>query len=123
MLRVKAGVNLEGVAPEIWYAIGYASALHAGLSTADLVITSAHDGEHKEGSLHYVGKAVDLRTHDLGAAAKLNWFRLLGRALNPLGFDVILERDPEHLHIEFDPKPGECFTLPELLPPAQPAKA
>lgn len=121
MLRVKAGVNVTNLCPEMWYAIGYAAAVHAGITTADTVITSGNDGEHMEGSLHYAGRAVDLRTQDMSADACMTWARRVRVLLAAQGFDVVLEFRPPHLHIEYDPKPGEHFSLPPL-PPEAPAK-
>lgn len=67
----------------------------------NMVITSANDGKHKEGSLHYKNLALDIRTRHLEKdeiQIVLNYLR------NKLGgdYDVILESD--HIHIEYDPK-------------------
>ena len=60
----------------------------------ELVITSAAEGSHSAGSLHYDGKAVDIR--------KLGLFhREIVQILGP-GYDVVDEDD--HWHIEWDPK-------------------
>jgi hypothetical protein len=72
-----------------------------------LVVTSAEDGTHMEGSLHYDAKALDLRVWDLGdherAAAQIQ--EILGR-----DYDVIAEwrvegevEVPSHIHAEHDP--------------------
>ena len=63
----------------------------------ELVITSGKDGQHGIGSLHYEGKAVDLRTW--------NVLDSLVKALKAhLGadYDIVLEKD--HIHVEWDPK-------------------
>ena len=67
-----------------------------------MVITSGLDGLHSAGSVHYYGKAVDLRSRDLEGvqlpsetkdkiAAKL-------RAVLGCCFDVVVEKD--HIHVE-----------------------
>lgn len=101
MISLKAGVAL----PESW---AMAVALIAAERVMDslgvaCVITSAADGTHKQNSLHYVGKAFDLRTRDLlqghAEAAREKLAAALGDQ-----FDVVLESD--HIHVEFDPKNG-----------------
>jgi hypothetical protein len=105
----KAEVGDGGVAREIWYAVGVANALRLLMMHPDMVVTSMRDGKHMEGSLHASGHAVDLRTHDLSPEAAREWARRVAKFLDEQGFDVVLEISPPHLHIEFDPKPGEHF--------------
>lgn len=64
----------------------------------DLVVTSVTDGDHKSGSLHHTGCAVDLRLPPLDAPL------MVGSLRDALGveFDVVLETD--HIHVEYDPK-------------------
>lgn len=67
-----------------------------------LVLTSGKDGKHKVGSLHDLGRAGDFRSrHVVPEIMK----RIVARVKRELGkdFDVILE--PDHLHVEHDPKP------------------
>lgn len=74
----------------------------------DAVCTSAKDGQHMDGSLHYEGLAVDLRTRDLSdatshtLAAKIRE-RLNGDANKNRPYQVILETVPVHIHVEWDP--------------------
>lgn len=63
-------------------------------------ITSAFDGTHQPGSLHYVGRALDFRRWDIETSATLVCADLR-KELGP-DFDVVLESD--HIHVEFDPK-------------------
>lgn len=107
MIRLKTGVRIGGLRPEVLLAISVAEAVWAKHGAAELVITSALDGKHMRGSEHYAGMAVDLRTHNLGTpdvrkAACDELRERLG-----LDYDVVLEglnTASEHLHCEFDPK-------------------
>jgi hypothetical protein len=58
---------------------------------------------HRRGSAHYTGNAVDLRTRNLTLS---NRRRVASEIAERLGedYDVVLEDDPPHLHIEYDPK-------------------
>lgn len=103
-MNLKDGVTQQGVHPSIWYAIGLAEAVYK-TNGLRLVITSLTDGEHMKDSLHYSGRAVDLRTRNVPTDMLKSLYGSLVNILNPMGYDVILEAD--HLHIEFDPKPGE----------------
>jgi len=74
----------------------------------DAVCTSAKDGHHMDGSLHYQGLAVDVRskdlsdavTHQLAAALRQ---RLNGDANKNRPYQVVIETTPPHLHLEYDP--------------------
>lgn len=68
----------------------------------ELVITSARDGMHSAGSLHYYGLAIDTRTRFFTETEKLKVFEEIQGRLYPLGFDVVNESN--HFHIEYDPK-------------------
>ena len=100
-MRAKGGVILAGLdiamrpalieAERIWEEMGY-----------HLTVTSALDGVHSAGSLHYYGRALDFRTRDMGKARMKAYLQLKERL--PRGFDVVLEHD--HIHVEWDPKEG-----------------
>lgn len=107
-MTLKDGVKFENTRREIWYAIGVAEVLYKthGLS---LVVTSLEDGQHLETSLHYSGRAVDLRTRNIPVELLRTVHGGLVNILNPLGYDVILEKD--HIHIEYDPKHGENWQV------------
>ncbi len=71
-------------------------------------ITSANDGKHMAGSLHYANRAMDIRCNDL---PKDKWPVYLSTLKERLGkdYDVVLEGnsgDNSHVHVEYDPKGG-----------------
>lgn len=111
----KPSVNIENdpdhpgirAAFEVGYAVGVAEFVYEKHAGRRAVVTSCVDGVHHPGSLHYKGRAVDLRTRDLNALTTGAIVKDLKAWLTSQGFDVVLERD--HIHIEFDPKPGREF--------------
>jgi len=98
-VKLKDGVSLVGVQWQMFKAAIIAEAVYREYGT-ELVITSANDGKHKDGSLHYQGKALDLRTWTLNGREVMVHAKLQ-RELAP-DYDVILERD--HIHVEYQPK-------------------
>ena len=98
-MKLKPGVKVGGISPEIMVAlmVAHDACVNEGV---ELVITSVTDGVHGEHSLHYHGKAIDLRTRDIAPPVR---GKLRATIADNLGaeFDVVLETD--HLHIEFDP--------------------
>jgi hypothetical protein len=111
MLILKdSSVVYAGLCPEMYYALGVASALKQQLFGMNMVITSMVDGHHNDGSLHPEGRAADVRDEDLKPTERITWFNAIKNALEPMGFDVVSEKvgsTPEttavHLHIEYDP--------------------
>jgi len=67
----------------------------------ELVITSARDSIHSAGSLHYYGRAVDLRTHYFGENTRSQIAEELQDILGD-DYDVILHST--HIHVEYDPE-------------------
>ncbi|MCS3827449.1 hypothetical protein GGP85_002919 [Salinibacter ruber] len=64
-----------------------------------LVITSAADGKHSTGSLHYSGEALDLRIWNLPTPAQVA--ERLQQELGP-DYDVV-HHEGSHIHVEYDP--------------------
>lgn len=93
-------VNLVGMDGRLWIAaLAFDEVLRRDYAS-ELVITSAHDGKHMDGSLHYVGRAIDVRTwackgHENDVIAKV-------KAKVGPGYDIVVEAD--HIHCEWDPK-------------------
>ncbi len=100
MLKLKPGVRLTGIRPELLLAVMTAEGAYSKAGH-DLVVTSCVDSKHKAGSLHYAGAAADLRTRDVPADAVQTIIAEIRDALGA-DFDVVLEQD--HLHIEYQPK-------------------
>ena len=97
-------VNVLGLKPSMFEVLGIIE-LCCQIANGDnyqVTITSAKDGVHSPGSLHYVGLAVDIRTKDMkDISLSVKW---LDKFLNVNGkkFDVVFEID--HIHIELDEK-------------------
>lgn len=106
-VRLKPGVRLVGMSPQIGLAISVAAFAFDEIGRPSMTVTSVTDGKHGRGSKHYVGNAVDIRTKDIPTdALKRSVFRAVAEDLGP-EFDVVLEwigEPQEHLHIEWDPK-------------------
>lgn len=111
-MQVKKGVISEGVAPQIWYALGVADNVYRAAGYT-LVVTSLKDGKHSAQSLHYRGLAADLRTRTIKTGDELrNIYARLKNILDFFGYDVVLEDD--HIHVEYDFKKGDHFWLLEV---------
>lgn len=107
---IKPGVKLDKLTPQAVMAWNISCSVynHYGYGC---VLTSGNDGKHKEGSKHYTGNAIDLRTRHLGLNTGLHAYtarmyptdiaRELRLALAE-NYDVVLESD--HIHVEYDPK-------------------
>lgn len=101
--RIKPGVKIAGMQPEA--VIGMQFAMGVYLAHGFMFrLTSGIEGKHKSTSLHYLGKAFDCGITHL---AEDTWELLAAEIAASLGaeFDVVLERDPPHIHVEWDPKP------------------
>lgn len=117
LLKDKSVIHV-GLQPEMWFALGVASALKRILFGEDCTITSLLDGKHNCGSLHPKGYAEDLRTIDMTEAQRTSWFAAIKLRLEPMGFDVVWEggvgatpaTTGAHIHIEYDPK-GRPFWI------------
>jgi len=108
-LKIKNGVIMQGLqvamqpvlieAAQLWDEEG-----------EQLVVTSALDGEHSPGSLHYYGYALDFRTRYFDDRVAVRAARMLQERLNStslLGdvdthglYTVIFERT--HIHVQYN---------------------
>ena len=98
-MRLKEGVRVAGVRPEIVLAMQVAEVVYQE-HQSELVITSVTEGTHSPTSLHYSGAAFDCRIWNVNPRA------VRDSLADRLGedYDVVLERT--HLHVEFQPKSG-----------------
>lgn len=92
-------IKLDGLSYEMLAAILCCMTIWKKHGMESVTVTSANDGDHIDGSLHYSGNAVDLRSRTLpdaiGMCDEL-------RTKLPLSYDVLIY--PTHIHIEYDPK-------------------
>jgi hypothetical protein len=107
-MKLKHGASLDGLHPQMYYALGVVRVVWLVWGRGEPVITCTTGGEHCQRSLHPNGRAVDIRTRDLSAEMAVAMAYRCKNLLAYLGFDVVLELD--HLHIEYDPQPSERFT-------------
>lgn len=108
-MSLKLGVDLRGLHPCWGIAFPIIQRIYSKYGY-ECIITSANDSTHGPNSLHYKGKALDLRTKHLAMMHKSKVVQDIKGALGPQ-FDVVFEADGqanEHLHIEFDPKEPEA---------------
>lgn len=85
---------------EMVQAMEIADVLSKKISGQEAVVTSVLDGVHSKNSLHYVGKAFDLR---IWIYTEEQIHLMVENLKSNLGsdYDIILEED--HIHVEYDP--------------------
>lgn len=108
MLRFKPGVKLGELEPQIVLAAIAISGAYHESGASDCTITSGNDGVHLPESKHYIGEALDFRTHGLREQG-VDPTLLVEKIRTALGdnYDVLLEylnAPSEHIHAEYDPK-------------------
>ena len=110
-MRLKPGVRLHGLQPQMTVALLAIEAAAIRVAAEDgtpyeATITSVNDGSHAPKSLHWLGRAVDVRTRDLPDHFPADAYARAIRDRLPTDFDVVVESD--HIHVEWDPvgKPG-----------------
>ena len=104
-MKLKEGVDISNLHPKMELVLKVLDALFQLWFNQEMVVTAGRDGKHMEGSLHYEGRAVDIRTKTLTNRDKM---RVLAGVLwvLPVEFEYVLEsvnKPQEHLHIEYDP--------------------
>lgn len=116
-VNFKAGVRIKCLTPAllwIFQTLQLIAETALGLPE-ELLVTSVYDGKHMEGSRHYHGEALDLRSKSFKGTSKHKFREVLEGTLNrhptsPNRFRVLLEdedEDNEHFHIQV--KKGKMF--------------
>jgi hypothetical protein len=100
ILSLKHDVRIHGLGTEILLGIMIVKSV-MDLHGIETVITSAIDGKHSRGSLHYTGDAVDIRISNI-PKDKRGMIRDQIKIALGSDFDFILESN--HYHMEFQPK-------------------
>ena len=101
MALLKFGVN-PFLGDIILRALPKIDAVHRRVIGREAIITSANDGQHMKGSLHYQDRAIDLRTYDIKPMTKVN--ELVSELKKALGQDWDIIDEKTHIHAEYDPK-------------------
>lgn len=98
MIELKDGTDVRGLHSILWAMIYDIEPFYAEQGLA-LTLTSALDGKHSKGSLHYSGLAVDIRTKTLSEPKDM-YDRI--KSVLADAFDVVWH--DTHIHIEYQPK-------------------
>lgn len=99
-MKLKSDVKVTGLRPELLLAVMVANGVYRQ-NGHEMTITSLLDGRHSKTSLHYTGCAVDLRIRDL-APSTIEVISDEIRHRLTSDYDVL--REPDHIHIEFQPR-------------------
>ena len=106
-LRFKDGTVIKQLDPALLPGlVQLAMFVHEEIGVDELWITSVNDGQHKSGSLHYIGRAVDIRCKYF-AGDQVERVIARFKALYDRDYDLLWESQgtmTEHLHLEFDPE-------------------
>ena len=111
-IGIKKGATIKDLSSQMLIAIGYLWGIFLRLFNVQLVITSGTDSIHSINSLHYSGRAIDIRIRDFSPKNLQAAYNIVKEDLDAVGFDTVMEKD--HIHIEWDPKEGEVLT--EIVP-------
>lgn len=110
MLTVKEGADVRFLTATLWAALPRIEAIFEQDTPKEyqFVITSGTDGKHVDGSKHYTGNAVDIRTWYRAATGDQVWLSAatlaqikadLDRALGSKWYTLI---EPDHIHIQYN---------------------
>lgn len=117
MLTTKPTVRFRVITPALLHMLATLERLSReffGLPDEGLVITSGSDGTHMDGSKHYTGEALDVRSKTFNATIRSGFIATLRAELGP-PFTVLLEdvgTPNEHIHCQV--KKGRRFEAMRL---------
>jgi len=108
MIILKKGVKALGNKPEMNLALMIVEGVYSKYDT-DVVVTSIVDSKHSATSRHYIGMAVDIRTHNIYKNRLDEVFKLRQKHLGDNYFVYLQSRGTpnEHFHISFKPHYSE----------------
>ena len=107
MIRLRADVRMGGIQPETVLAMSLVERW-CDKKGWDMWVFSICEGKHGGGSLHFVGHAFDWWP-DTIAEDVFRFGEDMARSIRDLlgqDFDVVFERKPVHIHVEYQPKTG-----------------
>ena len=97
-MQIKKGVQLAGLHIKMRKVLVSCDKIWAEKGQ-ELVVTSGLDSTHSAGSLHYYGRALDLRTRYFKRSEVNDIAGLLAKELG-IGYDIVVHNT--HLHVEWD---------------------
>ena len=99
-MRLKKGAKINGLKTEILIGLMIAKSVYNDRGH-EFIITEGTGGKHMDGSKHYIGQAIDIRTRNTPAEQHESIRSEIENKLTD-DFDVVLHST--HIHLEFDPK-------------------
>lgn len=99
-MRLKPDSRYNGIKAEILLGAMVARSVYEN-NGFEFIITEGTGGSHMEGSKHYDGLAIDIRTRHVAEHLRKQLADSIRRQLTD-DYDVVLHST--HIHLEFDPK-------------------
>lgn len=99
-LTLKSGVLIQELDGLLVWMLWELCNLWGAYNIPEVVVTSGMDGKHMRGSLHYQGKALDIRRWNVPEEDLDEIVQTVRRILGK-DWDVVPEKT--HIHIEYDP--------------------
>jgi hypothetical protein len=96
---IKTGVLLWDMHPRVECIFHDLDKVTNRLFGRDVILTAGREGLHSKNSLHYEGRAIDIRINDLDPDRIQEYASEIRKVLGP-GYDVVVEGT--HIHIEWD---------------------